>query len=160
MGFKPFLSIAVDTIPTRLAHWLVSNYDCERNELNAGNHIIKVTSVTVKDVLGVPLGKITVNEKNKPRIGSSDTLKTWEEQYDGKSRITVKDVLDQIKKGDNGDYLFKLNWLVVYNTVLGWTTKSTTVNQRFLNSITSESDISKINWSDYLITCLKRTKQE
>ncbi|KAL8209171.1 hypothetical protein R6Q57_008583 [Mikania cordata] len=98
MGFKPFLSLAVDTIPTRLAHWLVSNYDYERDELNAGNHIIKVTTITVKDVLGVPFGKITVNEKNKPRIGSSDTLKTWKEQYHGKSRITVKYVLDQMKK--------------------------------------------------------------
>ncbi|KAL8251455.1 hypothetical protein R6Q59_035148 [Mikania micrantha] len=161
MGFKAFLSLVVDTIPTRLARGLVSNYDCERDELNAGNQIIKVTTITVKDVLGVPLGKIIVNKKNKPRTESSDTLNTWKEQYHGKSRIKVKDVLDQMKKkGENGYYLFKLNWLVVYNTVLGWTTKSTTVNQRFLNSIRKEVDIPNINWCEYLITCLKRTKKE
>ncbi|KAL8200282.1 hypothetical protein R6Q57_011621 [Mikania cordata] len=31
--FKPFLSLDIDTIPTRFAQWLVSNYDCDRNEL-------------------------------------------------------------------------------------------------------------------------------
>ncbi|KAD7476880.1 hypothetical protein E3N88_00016 [Mikania micrantha] len=89
MGFKPFLSLAFDTISTRLAHWLVSNYNCDRDELNAGNHIIKIASGTVKDVLGTLLGKITVNEKKKkkPRI-----------EYPKKSRI-VKDVLEQLKKG-------------------------------------------------------------
>ncbi|KAL8232456.1 hypothetical protein R6Q57_002234 [Mikania cordata] len=75
MGFKPFLSLDIDTIPTRFAQWLVSNYDCDKNELNAGHHYIYVTSQTVKDVLGIPLGRFPVNEKNKPRKGSSDTLR-------------------------------------------------------------------------------------
>ncbi|KAL8249111.1 hypothetical protein R6Q59_005979 [Mikania micrantha] len=129
MGFRPFLSLDIDTIPTRFAQWLVSNYDCDRNELNAGHHYIQVTSQTVKDVLGIPLGRLPVNEKNKPRMGSSDTLRLWKFQYPGKSRITVKDVLEQMKKSEEGNWIFKLNWLVVYNTVLGWTTKSTTVNK-------------------------------
>ncbi|KAL8251501.1 hypothetical protein R6Q59_035194 [Mikania micrantha] len=77
MGFKPFLSLNIGTIPTRFAQWLVSNYDCDRNELNAGHHYIHVTSQTVKDVLGIPLGRLPVNEKNKPRMGSSDTLRLW-----------------------------------------------------------------------------------
>ncbi|KAL8242061.1 hypothetical protein R6Q59_012363, partial [Mikania micrantha] len=161
MGFKPFLSLDIDTIPTRLAQWLVSNYDCNRNELNAGHHYIHVTSHTVKDVLGVPLGRFPVNEKNKPRMGSSDTLRIWKSQYLGKSRITVKDVHEQIKKkSEDGDWLFKLNWLLIYNTVQGWTTKSTIVNQKFLNSLTKDSDIPNMNWCDYLITCLNRTKKE
>ncbi|KAL8267151.1 hypothetical protein R6Q59_004495 [Mikania micrantha] len=88
MGFRPFLSLDIDTVPTRFAQWLVSNYDCNRNELNAGHHYIQVTSQTVKDVLGIPLGRLPVNEKNKPRIGSSDTLRLWKSQYPGKSRIT------------------------------------------------------------------------
>ncbi|KAL8250599.1 hypothetical protein R6Q59_034292 [Mikania micrantha] len=118
-----------DTIPTRFAQWLVSNYDCDRNELNAGHHYIQVTSQTVKDVLGIPIGRLPVNEKNKPTIGSSDTLRLWKSQYPGKSRITVKDVLEQMKKSEEGNWIFKLNWLVVYNTKLGWTTKSTTTYQ-------------------------------
>ncbi|KAD6795346.1 hypothetical protein E3N88_06242 [Mikania micrantha] len=160
MGFKPFLSLEVETVPTRLAQWLLSNYDSDNNELNAGNHTIKVTPSTVKDVLGIPLGRLPVNEKNKPRLGSSNTLNVWKSQYQNKSRITVKDVFDQIKSNENGDWLFKLNWLVVYNIVLGWTTKSTTVNQRFLNSIIKDSDIPNMNWCEYLITCLQRTKKE
>ncbi|KAL8251677.1 hypothetical protein R6Q59_035370 [Mikania micrantha] len=160
MGFKPFLSLDIDTIPTRFAQWLVSNYDCDINELNAGHHYIHVTSQTVKDVLGIPLGRLPVNEKNKPRMGSSYTLRIWKSEYLGKSRITVKDVLEYMKKSVDSDSLFKLNRLVIYNTVLGWTTKSTTVIQRFLNSLTKDSDIPNMNWCDYLITCLNWTKKE
>ncbi|KAD4385767.1 hypothetical protein E3N88_25936 [Mikania micrantha] len=97
MGFRPFLSLDIDTIPRRFAQWLVSNYDCDRNELNAGHHYIHVMSQTVKDVLGVPFGRLPVNEKNKPRMGSLDTLRICKSQYLGKSRITVKDVLEQMK---------------------------------------------------------------
>ncbi|KAD0072708.1 hypothetical protein E3N88_44818 [Mikania micrantha] len=68
MGFKPFLSLDIDTIPTRFVQWLVSNYDCGRNELNAVHHYIHVTSQTVKDVLGVPLSRLPINEKNKHRM--------------------------------------------------------------------------------------------
>ncbi|KAD4384553.1 hypothetical protein E3N88_24721 [Mikania micrantha] len=102
MGFRPFLSLDIDTIPTRFAQWLVSNYDCDRNKLNAGHHNIQVTSQTVKDVLGIPLGRLPVNEKNKPRMGSLDTLRLWKSQYPGKSRITVKDVIEQMKKSEEG----------------------------------------------------------
>ncbi|KAL8215167.1 hypothetical protein R6Q57_004616 [Mikania cordata] len=146
MGFKPFLSLEVETISTRLAQWLLSNYDSDNNKLNAGNHTIK--------------GRLPINEKIKPRLGSSNTLNVWKAQYQNKSRIIVKDVLDQIKSNENGDCLFKLNWLVVYYIVLGWTTKSTTVKQRFLNSIIREIDIPNMNWCEYLITCLQRTKKE
>ncbi|KAL8200283.1 hypothetical protein R6Q57_011622 [Mikania cordata] len=93
-------------------------------------------------------------------MGSSNTLRIWKSQYPGKSRITVKDVLEEMKKSVDGDWLFKLNWLAIYNTVLGWTTKSTIVNQRFLNSLTKDSDIPNMNWCDYLITCLNMTKKE
>ncbi|KAL8215731.1 hypothetical protein R6Q57_022568 [Mikania cordata] len=103
MRFKLFLSLDVETATTRLAQWLLSNYDSDSNKLNACNHIIKITPTTIKDVLGIPLGRLHVNLKNKPRLGSSNTLNVWKGQYQNKSRITVKDVLDQIKSNENGD---------------------------------------------------------
>ncbi|KAL8197663.1 hypothetical protein R6Q57_024311 [Mikania cordata] len=102
MGFKLFLSLDIETIPSRFAQWLASNYDGDMNELNEGTHFIHITSHTVKDVLGIPLGRLTVNEKNKPRMSSSNTLRIWKCQYPKKSRITVKDVIEEITKFENG----------------------------------------------------------
>ncbi|KAD6119153.1 hypothetical protein E3N88_10424 [Mikania micrantha] len=69
-------------------------YTDKKLKARVGYHYIHVTSQTVKDVLGIPLGRLPVNEKNKPRMGSSDTLRIWTSQYPGKSRIT--DLLVQI----------------------------------------------------------------
>ncbi|KAL8226641.1 hypothetical protein R6Q57_016473 [Mikania cordata] len=85
------------------------NYDSDIYELNAGNHIINITPNTVNGVLGIALERLLVNEKNKPRVGSSNSLIVWKDQYPNKSRITVKDVFDQIKRTENGDWLFKLS---------------------------------------------------
>ncbi|XP_076904806.1 uncharacterized protein LOC143560379 [Bidens hawaiensis] len=42
---------------------------------------------------------------------------------------------------------------------MGETTKSATVNQKFLTSIVNEDDIRNMDWCGYVITCLKRTKE-
>ncbi|MFS7956016.1 hypothetical protein Hanom_Chr07g00649611 [Helianthus anomalus] len=63
-------------------------------------------------------------------------------------------------KSKKADSIFKLNFLILYNSLLGETTKSSIVNKRFLKAITDDSTIRNLNWCNYMITCLKRTKEE
>lgn len=160
IGFGSYLEIKIETIPTRMAYWLVSNYDPRTNELNVGNHTIKITDQTVHDILGIPKGNISVIDQNKPRADSSKTLKMWKSQFKSASRVKVSDILTEIDKSKKADFMFKLNWLVVHNTIMGWTSKCTTVNQRFLKNIVKESDIPRMNWCEYLVSCLNETTSE
>lgn len=56
------------------------------------------------------------------------------------------------------DRIFKLNFLVVYMTIMGETTKGGMVNMKFLKSTTRIADVPNMDWCGYVITLLKRTK--
>ncbi|KAJ0864285.1 hypothetical protein HanPSC8_Chr12g0540201 [Helianthus annuus] len=159
MGFEALLSLKINSVPTRLGHWLVMNYDEDRQEINTGNHRIKITSKLVEECLGIPRGKIAVLEKNKPRKGVGERVDEFKNQFDN-PKIRVIEVIDLIKESSQAGKLFNTNFLVVVNTLLGETTQSTTVNQRFIIGIEKDSKIPNMNWCGYMLECLRRSKKK
>ncbi|MFS7909972.1 hypothetical protein Hanom_Chr02g00100831 [Helianthus anomalus] len=158
MGFESLKSFSIPNVPRRLGYWLLLNYDYKRNELNVGNRIIKVTPSKVHDVFGVPMGKITVSEKRK--VSKKDAIREeWRKQFIHE-KISFEHVIEKLKSYRKGGTLFKLNFLVIFSSIIGECTKNLTVNHKFLASIMNEGDISNMDWCSYIITCLKRTKEE
>ncbi|XP_076904818.1 uncharacterized protein LOC143560394 [Bidens hawaiensis] len=158
MGFESVMSFRIHHVPMGLGRWSLDNYDHKRNELNVGTHTIEITPSKVHHVFGVPMGKIPVYE-NKQGKKVDIIRQEWRKQFVYRN-ITVKDVIKKLKSCTGGGELFKLNFLVVFNSIMGETTKSCNVNQKFLSSIKNEADISNMDWCSYVITCLKRTKEE
>lgn len=159
MGFGSILRMSISTIPTRLAYWLVMNYDANLNELNMGNHIVKITPAVVHEIFGIPLGGEEIVEQNRPRLGSDANTDTFKNQF-SHTRLRIQDVLEVMGKHNGNVEEFKLNFLVLFNTCIGVITKATTVNQMFITSIDDFSKISKMNWCSYMVHNLKRTKKE
>ncbi|KAJ0560631.1 hypothetical protein HanRHA438_Chr06g0269421 [Helianthus annuus] len=56
-------------------------------------------------------------------------------------------------------WIFDLNWLVMFNSVMGETSANNTVNQRFLVCMDPNACITSFKWCRYMITCLNRTTQ-
>ncbi|MFS7985790.1 hypothetical protein Hanom_Chr11g01002761 [Helianthus anomalus] len=68
MGFGSVLDMNFNHISTRLGFWLVRNFDEEFDELNIGNHQIKITSDSVYEVFGIPKGSkpvVTIVDKRR-----------------------------------------------------------------------------------------------
>ncbi|XP_022004468.2 uncharacterized protein LOC110902032 [Helianthus annuus] len=157
MGFESMKCFNIRNIPAGLGYWLLLNYDHKTNELNVGNRKIEITPSKVHDVLGVPKGEISVYEK--PKLTKRDAIREqWKSQFIT-ACITIKHVTEKLKSYRRGGILFKLNFLVVFNSIMGETTKSATINQKFLGSINNEADIPNMDWCSYIIACLKRTKE-
>ncbi|KAJ0785309.1 hypothetical protein HanOQP8_Chr02g0041661 [Helianthus annuus] len=153
MGFESLKSFSIPDIPRRLEYGLLVNYDHKRNELNVGNRIIKVTPSKVHDVFGVPMGKITVSEKR--RLSKKDAIREeWRKQFIWE-KISFEHVIEKLKSYRKAGTLFKLNFLVVFNSIIGECTKNLAVYHKFLASIMNEGDISNMDWCSYVITCLK-----
>ncbi|XP_022004460.1 uncharacterized protein LOC110902023 [Helianthus annuus] len=156
MGFETITCFNIHNIPPGLGYWLLLNYDQKMNELNIGNRKIKITPSKVHDVLGVPMGEISVSEK--PKVTKRDAIRErWKSQF-GNACITVKHVTEKLRLYPRGGILFKLNFLVIFNSIMGETTKSATVNQKFLTSTNNEA-IPNMDWCGYIIACLKRTRE-
>ncbi|KAK1413131.1 hypothetical protein QVD17_34898 [Tagetes erecta] len=160
MGFQSILSMDIHDIQPHFGYWLLVNYDHKRSELNVGSRRIKITPSMVHEVFGIPMGKINVVEKNNPRQeGIHPIVDRFRMQFHHE-KISVRDVVEKLKANTNGGRRFKLNFLVIFNTILGKTTTGATVNQKFLASIGKYSDICSMNWCSYVITCLNRTKEK
>ncbi|MFS7995906.1 hypothetical protein Hanom_Chr12g01123581 [Helianthus anomalus] len=160
MGFGSLRHLSVHRILTRLGLWLVTNYDHQNNCLNVGTHTIQITRELIADVLGIPMGDVRLNYVKKPSKKDPVILR-WRNQFGPGSNLkTVKDVTDFIKASDDSGRMFMLNYLVVFNTIMGVTTKGRHVNMKFLPSVTPNADINKMDWCRYLIECLRKTKRK
>ena len=154
------LSLNVSQTPTALGYWLLMNYNNHLNELNIGSCVFKITPQKVHEVLGIPMGKIPVLGKNRPRLGEDVTTDLFKNQFPTGARISVKNVKDKLKADKGVGELFKINFLVLVNTCIGFVTKSTTFNQRFIAAIDQTSDIPNMDWCSYVIENLMTTKEE
>ncbi|KAK9080273.1 hypothetical protein SSX86_001949 [Deinandra increscens subsp. villosa] len=158
LGFGSMCLLKLRNIPTELAFWLVKNYDPTSNTLNSGNTVVTITPSLVHRVLGIPNGPDYVEEIFKPNT-SDPVVAEFREQFgDDSLKIKLTRAVDVFEKNKGGGREFVLNFLVVFNTVIIETMQSSTINQRFLTSITTDSVVSRMNWCGYLIHCLKRTR--
>ncbi|KAK9068981.1 hypothetical protein SSX86_013097 [Deinandra increscens subsp. villosa] len=158
LGFGSMCLLKLRNIPTELAFWLVKNYDPTSNTLNTGNTVVTITPSLVHRVLGIPNGPDYVEEIFKPNT-SDPVVAEFREQFgDDSLKIKLTRAVDVFEKNKGGGREFVLNFLVVFNTVIIETMQSSTINQRFLTSITTDSVVSRMNWCGYLIHCLKRTR--
>ncbi|XP_076885718.1 uncharacterized protein LOC143535315 isoform X2 [Bidens hawaiensis] len=106
------------------------------------------------------MGKIPILGKNRPRLGEDVTTDLFKSQFPTSARISIKNVKDKLAADQGVGELFKINFLVLVNTCIGFVTKSTTVNQRFIAVIDKTSDIPNMDWCSYVIENLKMTKEE
>ncbi|KAK9080042.1 hypothetical protein SSX86_001717 [Deinandra increscens subsp. villosa] len=143
--FGSMCLLKLRNIPTELAFWLVKNYDPTSNTLNTGNTVVTITPSLVHRVLGIPNGPDYVEEIFKPNT-SDPVVADFREQFgDDSLKIKLTRVVDVFEKNKGGVREFVLNFLVVFNTVIIETMQSSTINQRFLTSITTDSVVSRID---------------
>ncbi|MFS7913451.1 hypothetical protein Hanom_Chr02g00141951 [Helianthus anomalus] len=88
MGFGFILDMNLNHISTRLGFWLVRKFDEEFDELNIGNHQIKITSDSVYEVFGIPKGsKPVVTVVDKRRVKQVEKIEKSKEPKGGDSII-------------------------------------------------------------------------
>ncbi|GJQ94800.1 ulp1 protease family, C-terminal catalytic domain-containing protein [Tanacetum coccineum] len=158
MGFGSFIGYKINRVPTALARWLLLNYDPRTSVLEAGDVKIKITSQTVHDIFGLPMGGKEIVELNQAKK-TDEVIEEWRVHFKGLATIKPSDVAKRIlEREDDAGRIFKLNFLVLFVTQMMNSTKCGTVNQTFLTCLKKGMDIKKLDWCGYLLKCLKRTK--
>ncbi|KAL8209583.1 hypothetical protein R6Q57_006315 [Mikania cordata] len=104
------------------------------------------------------MGEKPVNEIMKPSF-PDPVIVEFRNQLGKGSGIPIDiEVVKKIKSSDDTGRKVILNFLVVFNNIIGETTKGGMVNMRFLKSVVVGSVVEDFDWCAYIITCLKRTK--
>ncbi|XP_035834319.1 uncharacterized protein LOC118482767 [Helianthus annuus] len=128
MGFGTLLNFNIHHVPTRLAYWLASNYDDAAGVLNFGETRLRITSNLVNTIFEIPNGGIKIVEKERAR-DSNPVVKEWRDQFNDNTKVSPLGLKDMMVTDTSSDRAFELNWLVLYNTILGEISASNTVNQ-------------------------------
>ena len=170
MGFGAILDININHISTRLAYWLVRNFDEKLDKLNVGKHQIKITSDTVYEVFGIPKGpkkveiiadkrKVKKQEKiEKSQEPGNAVRDTFIRQWGQNARLTHGLIANTMENQRDGGSLFKLNFLVYWMTFFAEITKATLANDRCLLGVEDVEEIKNLDWCSYLLETLRRTR--
>ncbi|MFS7928741.1 hypothetical protein Hanom_Chr04g00324301 [Helianthus anomalus] len=76
MGFGKMLSLKIDTIPGKLAYFVVNHFDPNKMEIRFGRIAIKVDEETIHQLLGIPNSGFDLSTLKPPKenatLGKAD----------------------------------------------------------------------------------------
>ncbi|GJR69360.1 hypothetical protein Tco_0015425 [Tanacetum coccineum] len=147
--------------PTKLGHWIVENFDPDKCiiRMNDGRAIL-ITPKMINEMIEIPMGTMAVM-----RVPTATTefplIVDWRKTYAyANERFTIKSVVERLLFEHQSGREFKINFLVMFFSIIGDCPKMGTVNQRFLPCIEKEEDIKNMDWCTYLMGTIKKTMRE
>ncbi|CAI9299895.1 unnamed protein product [Lactuca saligna] len=112
MGFGAFLDIKLDSIPSRLAYYLVDKFRAKHSTIKTKKGEILITKKTVEKMFGLPSEGLDYNqlvECNKTNI----VIEAWKSQCPG-GKFNNGNYVKRIRQSDVADDMFKLNFLTLF----------------------------------------------
>ncbi|KAL8224342.1 hypothetical protein R6Q57_019817 [Mikania cordata] len=149
LGFGKLLSLQVDGIPQKLGHFVVHNFNEVKME------IIDVEAI--HRLLGIP--KTGLNMKSMPaRRKLSPWIQQWRDLY-GKEYMSPRDIASRMSVDVSDDSLdFELDFLVLFMSTMVECQAHGKCRLEMLHYLDVYIDLSVINWSAYVLDCIKRCK--
>ncbi|KAL6497609.1 hypothetical protein OROHE_027238 [Orobanche hederae] len=159
MGFQAVRDLNINTIPSRLAYWVVDNFNHNSSELLlTGNRRILVTEDDVTRVYGFPRGKRFVQ-----RFQKKDESQLFNEMMDyisdtQRHKITIKKLHEAALSCIDGGAWFKRLFTVAIQATFMEITANGYVSPFILNCLSYVNRIKDWNWSAYVMRSLIENK--
>nr|GFA01186.1 ulp1 protease family, C-terminal catalytic domain-containing protein [Tanacetum cinerariifolium] len=159
MGFGSMIGMAIHELSRMLGFYVIDNLDTKTNVLSLTDNSILVTSQSVHDILGIPMGGCSL-ESLASRSPDDLFIKEWFSQFGDKNEVRPNDITDVIVSTKDAGTLFKMNFLKLFANTMGLCETSGLCNMNILKKIRDDVCIEKIDWCSYIITCLRESKQK
>nr|GEU93932.1 ulp1 protease family, C-terminal catalytic domain-containing protein [Tanacetum cinerariifolium] len=95
MGFGSMIGMAIHELPGMLGFYVIDNLDTETNVSSLTDKFILVTSQSVHDILGIPIGGCSL-ESLASRSLDDPFIKEWFSQFGEKNEVRPNDITDVI----------------------------------------------------------------
>ncbi|KAD7479090.1 hypothetical protein E3N88_02226 [Mikania micrantha] len=157
LGFGKLLSLQLDGIPQKLGHFVVQNFNEVRMEICLENGVIKIDVEAIHRLLGIP--KAGLNLKSMPAMRRlCPRIQQWRNLY-GKEFISPKDIASRMAVDISDDSLdFELDFLMLFMSTMVECQTHGKCRLEMLDYLDDYIDLSVINWSAYVLDCIKRCK--
>nr|GEY64601.1 ulp1 protease family, C-terminal catalytic domain-containing protein [Tanacetum cinerariifolium] len=157
LGFGSMVGMGIYELPRKLGFYVIDNFDTETNVLSLTDSLILVSSESMNDILGIPMGGCSI-ESLEPRTVDDPFIKEWLSQFGEKTKIRPSDMSDVIVSTKDAGKLFKMNFLMLFANTLGLCETSCICSIFILRQIRDDVCVKTIDWCNYIIRCLKESK--
>ncbi|GJX46128.1 hypothetical protein Tco_0271318, partial [Tanacetum coccineum] len=118
---------------------------------------LKITPKKIWEVLGIPMGKNKL-ESDSPREYDDEFLKAFKEQFHGKKYITISDLSKQIQRTTNTDFMFQMNYLMLFSNCMIHCDNSSRLIYYVIKNIKSTDIINDFDWCKFIWDHIKTSK--
>ncbi|PWA80920.1 hypothetical protein CTI12_AA190070 [Artemisia annua] len=161
MGFGELIDFPIGEIPTKLAFFVVNSLETQSMGLKLSEGNIKILPETVQKVIGIPMGERPLERQEGERGYDDPFLAEWKSQFpEDKKRITTRNVSELIVATTNTDYMFKMNFLMLFANTMGCCDNSSDVKNTVLNNVLEDDNVREIDWCTYIGECARYSKNE
>ncbi|KAJ0606844.1 hypothetical protein HanHA89_Chr03g0089731 [Helianthus annuus] len=159
MGFGKILSLKVDTIPGKVAHFVVDQFDPNTMEIKFGRIAIKVDEEAIHQLLGLPNSGFDLTAVTPPKENTA-LGKAYKKRHDNKFTIKAKKIVEKISFGEDKEGLmFKLDFIVLFINTMVECHINGLCKAGIVDLLNEDMDFSKINWCKYIVHIIKRCKK-
>ncbi|PWA91612.1 hypothetical protein CTI12_AA089080 [Artemisia annua] len=161
MGFGELIDFPIVDIPTKLAFFVVNSLETKTMCLKLPEGDILILPETVQKVIEIPMGERPLQRQEGERGYDDPFLAEWKSQFpEDTKRITTKNVSEVIVETTNTDYMFKMNFLMLFANTMGCCDNSSCVKNTVLNNVLEDDNVREIDWCTYIWECARSSKHE
>ncbi|KAL1545900.1 hypothetical protein AAHA92_22572 [Salvia divinorum] len=160
MGFGALLHYNVIVIPSKLAYWVLDNFDPISCSIRLpGGGALHIDEKDVQVMFGFPRGDIRVERSERQLDLSIMDQLTGCVGPDWANVLPNTIEREMLKDQDGGDWFKKL-FLILMESALIETSACGYVRPKILNFIQDVTNVKKFNWCGYLLSILIRSHRQ
>nr|GEY68012.1 ubiquitin-specific protease 13 [Tanacetum cinerariifolium] len=151
IGFSALHSVNIDTLPNRLARFVVRAFYSKTYNFYLKTGVVHVTAEKVHEILGLPIGGISLYDLPERRE-DDEFVQLWLSQFAPKKnkRIFATDIAEKLVRSTRGDFMFIVNFLMLFANVMGKAdTMRAFVNLSVVRCIREDTNIAGVDWGEF-----------
>nr|GEW84937.1 C2 calcium-dependent membrane targeting [Tanacetum cinerariifolium] len=127
-----------------MGFYVVDNFSQHNMEINLNERSIKITQESICEMIGIKNKGVDIMEEED--ANNKEMVQNWVDQFEEGKDITPGAVKFSIMKSKVADMNFKLNFIVLFTSVMGSVKLKGICDLSVLNKISRKTELEKINW--------------
>ncbi|CAI9282508.1 unnamed protein product [Lactuca saligna] len=160
MGFGSLLRMKTIDIPLKIVYYVLDHFNFETLKVDFENCQVSVDSKFVHEMLGLPYrGSLLSNMDYISENNEESFMFEWKKQYGNIDKLRLKQLRNELVRTSAADDNFRINFLVLFINTFYESTSMGKCNLNQLYLIRRDTDLSSIDWCNFIVNCLVMTKK-
>ncbi|KAK1430090.1 hypothetical protein QVD17_12595 [Tagetes erecta] len=160
MGFGELLDFKVDGISSKIAHYVVDILDIDLMVLKVGELHIKVDKEAIHKLLGIPCEGIKFEELVQT-VKLHPQVQSWRNRFPKEENIVTTQIVHYLTAGvDDEVFVTQMDFLMLFISSMADSHKNSRVKDSILQCFSGDTDFSKIDWCNYVLSHIKTSKKK